>query len=69
MGPLPNFKPLGKIRIFLKKGKLVLFWIYGRPTFWKVSEKSNEQIPRKVRCEWSDERMDEQMDEWTGLNL
>ena len=35
-----HLKTLGKLRIFLQKK---------RKSFWEVSEKSNEQIPRKVR--------------------
>ena len=45
-------------QIFRKNRKSSLFRISGYPTFWKVSEKSNEQILRKVRYGRTDERTD-----------
>ena len=53
-GPfLPIFE---KMRIFPKNGAQSLLSIYGPLTSCKISEKTNEPIPRKVRYECTHER-------------
>ena len=45
----PFFPIFQKMRIFPKNPALSLFIIYGPLTSCKISEKTNEPIPRKVR--------------------
>ena len=45
----PFFPIFQKMRIFLKNRALSLLSIYGPLTSCKISEKTNEPIPRKVR--------------------
>ena len=54
-----------KIRIFWENKARSLLSFHQPLTTCQVSEKSNEQIPRKVRHR----RTDERTDGWTGLNL
>ena len=50
----PFFPFLGKMRIFPKNRALSLLSIYGPLTSCKISEKTNEPIPRKVRYRRTD---------------
>ena len=59
LGLFRPFSPIfQKMRIFPKNPALSLFYIYGPLTSCKISEKTNEPIPRKVRYGRTDERTD-----------